>query len=161
MKTLLILFASARAARTSISEAGRGASVTTAKKALIAALTLASLAGCAGNLRLLEDGKSHAGSWNNITKTLEATIDGKKYTGSFSQNATVGFGSGFATASSGTNTAFASGSGTTVASNGSGQGYMTSEDGKVIQCVFQAAFGRGQGECQGMDGRRFVLIIGG
>ena len=136
-------------------------SVRRTKKALVALLALVSLAGCAGNLRLLEDGKSLAGSWNNLTKTWEVTIDGKKYTGSYSQNATVGFSSGFASASNGTNTASASGSATTFASNGSGQGFMTSEDGTVIQCVFQAVFGRGQGECQGMDGRRYILVIGG
>lgn len=111
------------------------------------------LTGCAGNLRLLEDGKSHAGSWNAATKTIEATIDGRKYSGTFSQNAAVGFGTGVS------GTKFATG--TAVSSNGAGQAVMTSEDGKVIQCVFQAALGRGQGQCEGLDGRRFVLVIGG
>jgi hypothetical protein len=121
---------------------------------------LLALAGCAGNLRLLEDGKSHAGTWNSATKTLEATIDGRKYSGSFSQNATVGFGNSFVTATSSTRTAYGSGFGTAVSSDGSGQAIMTSEDGKVIQCVFQAAMGRGQGRCEGLDGRRYVLVIG-
>jgi len=116
-------------------------------------LTLLSLAGCAGNLKLLEDGKSHAGTWNAASKTLEATIDGKHYSGSFSQNASVGFGTGVS------GTKFSTG--TAVASNGSGQAILTSDDGKIIQCVFQAALGRGQGQCEGMDGRRFVLVIGG
>ena len=116
-------------------------------------IALLSLTGCAGNLRLLEDGKSHPGSWNAATKTLEATIDGKRYAGTFSQNATIGFGTGVS------GTKFATG--TAIASNGTGQAVLTSDDGKVIQCVFQAAMGRGQGQCEGLDGRRFVLMIGG
>lgn len=112
-----------------------------------------SLVGCAGNLRLLEDGKAHSGSWNAATKTLEVTIDGRKYSGTFSQNASVGFGSGVSGGKFAT--------GTAIGSNGGGQAVMTSDDGKVIQCVFQAALGRGQGQCEGLDGRRFVLLIGG
>lgn len=122
---------------------------------------LLALSGCAGNLRLLEDGKSHPGTWNAATKQLEANIDGTRYAGSFSQNATVGFGQSFGTAYSGNRTAFGSGFGTTVSNNGSGQAVLTSPEGKVIECIFQAAMGRGQGQCQGMDGRRYVLVIGG
>ena len=124
----------------------------------LAAVSL--LAGCAGNLRLLEDGRSHPGSWNAASKTMEVTIEGRKYTGDFSQNVSVGFGQSFGTAFSGGRAAFGSGFGTSFASNGSGQGVMTSADGKVIQCVFQAQMGRGSGQCEGMDGRRYVLVIG-
>lgn len=118
------------------------------------------LAGCAGNLRLLEDGKLHSGSWNAASKTMEVTIEGRQYTGDFSQNVSVGFGQSFGTAFSGGRTAFGSGFGTSLASNGSGQAVMTSADGKVIQCIFQAQMGRGSGQCEGMDGRRYVLVIG-
>lgn len=118
---------------------------------LVAAALL--LSGCAGNLKLLEDGKSHAGSWNAATKTLEATIDGKQYAGTFSQSENVGFGA--ATRGLKTSTS------TFVGSDGGGQALLTSEDGKVIQCVFQASLGRGQGQCEGLDGRRFALVIGG
>jgi len=111
------------------------------------------LAGCAGNLKLIEQGKSHPGTWNAATKTLEATVDGTKYTGTFSQNASVGFGTGVS------GTSFATG--TAIGSNGSGQAILTSADGKIIQCVFQASLGRGQGQCEGGDGRRFVMVIGG
>jgi hypothetical protein len=88
-----------------------------------------------------------------IEQTLDATVDGTKYAGTFSQGATVGFGTGVS------GTSFATG--TAISSNGSGQAILTSADGKVIQCVFQASLGRGQGQCEGMDGRRFVLVIGG
>lgn len=119
--------------------------------ALIAATAI--LAGCAGSLQLLEQGKVHNGTWNAASKTLEATVDGVKYAGTFSQNASVG--TGFAT--SGTTSAI----GTGVSSNGNGQAILRSADGKVIQCVFNASLGRGQGQCEGMDGRRFAMVIGG
>lgn len=122
-------------------------------KTLLISAAAALLCGCAGNLRLLEDGKVHQGTWNAASKTLEATVDGRKYSGTFSQGATIG--TGFAT--SGASSAI----GTSLSSNGGGQAVLTSNDGKVIECVFQASLGRGQGQCQGMDGRRYVLVIGG
>lgn len=125
-------------------------------------IALLALAGCAGNLKLLEDGKSHAGSWNAANKTLEATIDGVPYSGTFSQNAGIVLANSVSSATSGANTAYGSGVGTAVVSSGMGQAVMTSPDGgKVIVCVFQASFGRGQGQCEGLDGRRFILVIGG
>lgn len=128
------------------------------KKLLL--LALLPLAGCAGSLRLLEDGKSHAGTWNAASRTIEVTIDGTQYSGSFTQNTTVGFGTSYGTAFSGSRMAYGTGIGTTVASNGSGQALLTSTNGKVIQCAFQAAMGRGQGQCEALDGRRFILVIG-
>lgn len=126
-----------------------------------ALLAVVALTGCAGNLRLLEEGKSHPGTWNAASKTMDVNIDGRRYEGSFSQNVTVGFGQSFGTAFSGGRTAFGSGFGTSFASNGSGQAVMTSADGKAIQCMFQAQMGRGSGQCEGMDGRRYILVIGG
>lgn len=123
------------------------------RKTLVVTAAAALLAGCAGNLKLLEDGKVHNGTWNAATKTLEATIDGRHYSGTFSQNATVG--TGFATAGG------TSAIGTGISSNGGGQAILTSTDGKVIECFFQASLGRGQGQCQGMDGKRYALVIGG
>lgn len=122
-------------------------------KKLLLVAALVALTGCAGNLKLLEQGKTHPGTWNAASKTIEATVDGTKYSGTFSQNASLGVGTGVV------GTSFATG--TAVSTNGGGQAVMTSADGKVIQCVFQAAMGRGQGQCEGMDGRRFVLVIGG
>lgn len=118
----------------------------------LAAASIA-LAGCAGNLKLIEQGKTHPGTWNAASKTIEATVDGTRYAGTFSQNASLGVGTGVS------GTSFATG--TAISSNGSGQAILTSADGKIIQCVFQAALGRGQGQCEDMDGRRFVLVIGG
>ena len=121
--------------------------------AALLVVTCSILTGCAGNLRLLEQGKSHPGNWNALTKTLEVNIDGTIYTGTFSQNLGVGFGTAFGGSGVATGIGFGS--------NGGGQAVLTSPDGKVIECVFQAAFGRGQGECRGLDGRQYVLVIGG
>lgn len=115
-------------------------------------IALLPLVGCAGNLRLLEEGKSHAGTWNAATRTLEVTIEGRKYSGGFNQNATQTFGTVY-----GRRPIFGSG----VSTDGTGQAVLTSDDGKVIQCQFQASLGRGSGQCEGMDGRRYAMIIGG
>ena len=127
--------------------------------ALISAALL--LCGCAGNVKLLEDGKVHYGSFNSASRTVEVDVDGVKYTGNFTQNTTVGFGQSFGTASSGTRTAYGSSFGTMVASNGSGQAVLTADNGKAIQCVFQAQMGQGSGMCEGLDGKRYIMVIGG
>lgn len=111
------------------------------------------LAGCAGNLKLLEDGKVHNGQYNSLTKQVDVDIDGRHYSGSFFQGAAVGFGTSFSGGRVSTGTGFGS--------NGSGGAVLTSSDGKVLECGFQAMFGRGQGHCAGMDGRQYVLVIGG
>ena len=67
------------------------------------------------------------------------------------KNISVGFGNAFSGGQSATALGFAR--------NGGGQAVLTSDDGKVTQCVFQAAFGSGQGQCRGLDGRNYVLVI--
>lgn len=121
----------------------------------------AALCGCAGNVKLLEDGKVHYGSYSQAARSVEVTIDGEKYSGTFTQNTTVGFGQSFGTAFSGNRSAYGTGFGTMVASNGSGQAVLTSANGKAIQCVFQAQMGQGSGMCEGLDGKRYIMVIGG
>ena len=130
-------------------------------RALLIAATAAALCGCAGNIKLIEDGKVHYGTFSQASRSVEVSIDGVKYSGSFTQNATVGFGQSFGTAFAGNRTAYGSSFGTMVASNGSGQAILTGENGKAIQCMFQAQMGQGNGMCEGLDGRRFLLVIGG
>lgn len=127
--------------------------------ALLCAAAL--LCGCAGNVKLLEDGKVHYGKYSQASRSVEVTIDGLKYSGTYAQNTTVGFGQSFGTAFSGTRTAYGTGFGTSVASNGSGQTVLTAEGGKAIQCVFQAQMGQGSGMCEGLDGKRYIMVIGG
>lgn len=120
-----------------------------------AAVAIAStvLAGCAGNIKLVEDGKVHTGTYNSLTKEVEVNVDGVPYRGGFVQGASVGFGTGFSGARVST--------GTMVAMDGSGQALLTSPEGKVLRCVFGSVVAwRGQGQCQNNDGRLFDLLIG-
>lgn len=112
------------------------------------------LTACAGSIKLVEDGKVHAGSYSQMTKEVQVDIDGVPYRGSFVQGATAGFG----TAISGAHIA----TGTGISMDGSGQALLTSTEGKVIRCVFGSVVAwRGQGICKTNDGRQFDLLIGG
>lgn len=110
------------------------------------------LTGCALPMRLLEDGKAHPGQFSPASRSMEATIDGDRYSGPISQGMTVGFGTAF----SGGRTAF----GTGIGSSNQFQGLMMNKDRKVINCQFQSALGMGTGMCEALDGRRFALVIG-
>lgn len=110
------------------------------------------LSGCAQNFRLLEDGKVHHGTLFQASKTMEATIDGEKFSGPASQAVGVGFGQTFYNGRVGF--------GTTTVASGQWQGLLTNSSGKVIRCQFQAALGSGQGICQDNNGRNFDLVIG-
>jgi len=117
------------------------------------ALALAQLAGCAGNLKLLEDGKVHSGRYDQLSKSVEINVDGVLYRGSFVQGMSAGFG----TVTTGTRV----GTGTALTTDGSGQALLTSPEGKVLRCVFGSVVAwRAQGQCQTNDGRLFDLLIG-
>lgn len=119
---------------------------------IVGALTLA-ITGCAGNIKLLEDGKAHSGKYDQLSKSIEVTIDGVPYKGSYSQNASAGFG----TAIAGTQVA----TGVMTISDGSGQALLVSPEGKVLRCRFGAVVAwRGQGQCQNNDGKLYDLLIG-
>ena len=119
----------------------------------LAALAVAQLMGCAGNLKLVEDGKVHSGRYDQLSKSVEINVDGVLYRGSFVQGMSAGFG----TVVTGTRV----GTGTMVTTDGSGQALLTSPEGKVLRCVFGSVVAwRGQGQCQTNDGRLFDLLIG-
>lgn len=126
------------------------------RKNTIAALSLAlcagSLVGCAQNFRLLEDGKVHHGVLHQASKTIEATIDGDRFSGPASQGVAVGFGQTFYNGRMGF--------GTSTIVSGQWQALLTNSSGKVIRCQFQAAAGSGQGLCQDNNGRNFDMVIG-
>lgn len=121
--------------------------------AITSMVCTAFLAGCGGPIKLLEDGRSHSGTYNSMTNEVFVSIDGKPYRGKYTENAGLGFGQAFGKAGAAT--------ATSVISDGSGSAYLTSDDGKVIECRFSTGFTGGQGRCESMDGRRFVLVIGG
>lgn len=111
------------------------------------------LIGCAGNIKLIEDGKVHHGSWDGVSNTLQVSIDGVPYKGTYTQNAS----SGTAVAFSGFRTASAFG----TSSDGSGQALLLSPEGKVLRCVFGSVVAfRGQGQCQNNQGKVYDLLIG-
>ena len=123
-------------------------------KCAILALAVTLLSGCAGNIRLLEDGKVHQGTYDQMSKSVKVSIDGIQYAGTYVQGVTTGFATGF----SGTRTS----TGLVTMSDGSGQALLTSPDGKVLRCVFGpvVAF-RGQGQCQNNQGKIYDMLIGG
>jgi hypothetical protein len=124
--------------------------------ACVAALLLA---GCAGKMQLLENGRSHPGSWNSSTGYAEATIDGQRYTGTYTNPPPIGIGIGVGGGSWGGG--FGGVGVSTGTGGGGGRALLRSPDGsKVIECYFASSFGSGQGQCMGLDGRRFVLVIG-
>lgn len=120
----------------------------------LAMVATCALAGCAGNIRLLEDGKVHNGTYDQMSKAVKVVIDGVPYTGSYVQGVSTGFATGF---SGGRTT-----TGFMTMSDSSGQALLTSPDGKVLRCIFGpvVAF-RGQGQCQNNQGKIYDMLIGG
>lgn len=110
------------------------------------------LSGCALNMRLLEDGKVHRGTFDPAGRKMDVTIEGDRFAGSVSQGMMVGFGQTF--------TGTRMSTGTMVMGSGQFQGVLTNAAGKVLRCQFQSAMGRGQGMCQNNDGRTFDLVVG-
>jgi hypothetical protein len=117
------------------------------------------LAGCAGQLQLLENGRSHPGTWNSAAGTVEVNIDGVRYTGTYSDPPPIGIGLGVGGGSWGGG--FGGVGVSTGTGGGGGRALLRSPDGRVIECYFATSFGSGQGNCMGLDGRRFVMVIGG
>lgn len=127
--------------------------------ALVAGAVL--LAGCAGQMQLLENGRTHPGSYNSASGTAEAMIDGVRYTGTFSNPPPISLGVGVGGGSWGGGFGGV-GVSTGTGYGGGGRALLRSPDGsKIIECYFSTSFGSGQGQCTGLDGRRFVLVIGG
>ena len=116
------------------------------------------LAGCAGQLQLLEDGRTYPGTYNSASGIAEATIDGEHYTGTFSNPPPIGLGIGVGGGSWGGG--YGGVGVSTGTGYGGGQALLRSADGtKAIECYFATSFGNGQGQCMSLDGRRFVLVI--
>jgi hypothetical protein len=133
----------------------------TSRANIAAALTAtAVLAGCAGQMQLLENGRTYPGSYNGVSGTAEALIDGERYTGTYSNPPPISLGIGVGGGSWG------GGFGGVGVSTGSGYGggraLLRSPDGqRIVECYFATSFGSGQGQCMSQDGRRFILVIGG
>lgn len=115
--------------------------------------TAAFSAGCAGSIRLFEDGKVHHGRYNQVSREVEVNIDGERYAGTYVQGASAAFGLGFSGAQVSSFTG--------MSTDGSGQALLTSSSGKLLVCRFGSVVGyRGQGQCMTRDGRLFEMLIG-
>lgn len=123
------------------------------RKTFVAAVSCLLLGACSGNLKLVEDGKVHSGTYDQLSKSLQFNIDGVLYQGTYVQGGAVGVGTAF----SGTRAT----TGVMTLSDGSGQALLTSPDGKVLRCVFGSVVAwRGQGQCQNNQGKVYDLLIG-
>lgn len=114
---------------------------------------IAMLSGCALNVKLLEDGKAHLGSFDVASRTMQVTIDGDKYAGPLHRGMAAAFMTGFSGARTYT--------GTAIMASSDFSAILTNSAGKILRCQFNSALGRGQGVCQMNDGRTFDLVQGG
>lgn len=119
------------------------------KAVLIAALALA-LAGCAGNVKLISEGKVYQGKYESVTKTMEADIDGVAYKGTYVTDTST-TGGGF----------YSKGkwvSMSTTTGGTAGRALLTSADNKVLRCEFMVGSMSAQGTCQDSNGRTYDLV---
>ena len=122
------------------------------KRLLLVGLMAASVSGCALNMKLLDEGRTHEGHFSPASRSMDVTIDGKAYSGPMTQSTAIGFGTSFAGRRMVQTT--------TVGTGSDGQAVMTSPDGKWLQCQFSAALGQGVGQCQDASGKIYPLLIG-
>jgi hypothetical protein len=129
-------------------------SITFQKASFFCAVALL-LTGCAGTLQLLprDGGQRAMGTFNTITKTLEANLSGKLYSGKYVTNA----GSSFTTVNAYSGTQSAYGSGQTFSSGNSGAALLVAADGDTLRCEFNYQGLNAIGICKSREGRIFDL----
>jgi hypothetical protein len=129
---------------------------------LLIALTCTLLVGCAHSIALVNfnSGETLAGEYNSGTREISVIMpNGETLKGQYSaaSNASVSYGTGFA--SSGGN--FASGFGTSVSSGGASQAYalLRSSTSKLMMemVVTYGSNGQGFGEARTNDGRTYKV----
>ena len=114
------------------------------------------LGACGGKTILIDrDGRESTGTYDAIGKTLDVTVNGKLYRGSYITNAGTGVGS-FQTYGAkptyGTTQTYASGS--------SGRAILRSQDGETIQCEFNYQGMNAIGTCGDAKGNTWQLMAG-
>lgn len=102
-------------------------------RSMILLLALA-VAGCSGTMQLSprDGGSSGTGALNTGAKTMDVTLDGKKYSGNYVVNAAH-------------------------VSGGTGVALLRAPDGDTIRCEFQANNVRAIGVCTTRAGRVFDM----
>lgn len=122
-------------------------------KIIIAAISLAALAGCVSQVTLIsQDAKRYEMKVDQMARKLSTTIDGVFYTGTAVGSETVGFSSG---QSFGAKPAF--GSATTIVQGNDGRALLTAATGQYLECGYTKSGMTIIGNCVGSDGRKFVL----
>lgn len=125
-------------------------------KRLLTMVFCIALAGCAGTVKYVSDGKVHQGTFNKVGKSMTATIDGRLYRGNYVLGQTSSFGTGFASSGGAT----ASGFGTRTTTNNNARATLLSDDGKILRCEFVAGFMEASGLCTDSDGRQYDMLAG-
>uniref|UniRef100_UPI004047576B hypothetical protein n=1 Tax=Polynucleobacter sp. TaxID=2029855 RepID=UPI004047576B len=123
----------------------------------ISLLSALILSGCAGNLILVDkNNQQSVGQFNSLSKSLDVNMNGKKYSGFYITNASVGIINtqvyGVGTSTSGTSQSFYGGN--------SGRAVLRSIDGDTIQCEFNYEGMKAIGTCIDSKGDRYQLIAG-
>ena len=119
---------------------------------LLTALLGSLLAGCGGNVRLLADGKSYQGKFDAVSKSLDVTIDGKRYAGTYITNAATSAG-GFFAGRKYIST-------TTAVGASEGRAILIADDQQTLRCEFAVQGMSAQGSCQDATGKVYDLIAG-
>ncbi len=119
------------------------------KIAYVAALAL-TLSGCGGNLLLVADGKTHPGKFDSMTKSIELTVDGKRFAGNYVTNSTVTTGGGMV------GNKWISTTGTTGGTQG--RAMLISSDNSTMKCEFAYQGMSAQGVCQDSNGKTYDFM---
>jgi hypothetical protein len=110
------------------------------------------LAGCGGTVTLLADGKAHRGKFDAVAKSLDVTIDGKRYVGTYITNAATSAGGFFA------GKKYISTTSSVGASEG--RAILVADDQQTLRCEFAVQGMSAQGSCQDAAGKVYDMIAG-
>lgn len=110
------------------------------------------LVACGGTVTLLADGKAHRGKFDALAKSLEVTIDGKRYVGNYVTNAGSSAGGFFLGTKYVANNS--------VSSATQGRAILVSNDNQTLRCEFAVQGMSAQGACQDSSGKFYDMIAG-
>lgn len=119
------------------------------------ALLAALLAGCAGTVRLIGDGKVHHGTLNTGDKSMQVVVDGEVYKGNWVMGQTTANSFGVVSYA-GRKPVY--GSTTATVDSNQGRVLLVSPSNKTIKCDLLSSGMRAQGQCVDSLGRQFDLI---
>lgn len=110
------------------------------------------LTACGGTVTLLADGMAHRGKFDAVSKSIDLSIDGKRYSGNYVTNAGNSAGGFF------TGTRYISTN--TVSGATQGRAILASNDNQTLRCEFAVQGMSAQGACQDSSGKFYDMIAG-